>query len=149
MDTGYFNLRDAHLAGWPLAPWQWGLEDLPLSTGCRCLCNRTCLFCDLCLSIVPLSWTVPGSPPTAVEGRPRLFVWTTYSYVVEVYASWVLCRVTHTLLASGAAACAAARSLREGGSFTYSRSYIQALGSRRPAELGEGLVDLLLSDRIN
>ena len=28
MDAGYFSLRDAHAAGWPLVPWQWGLESL-------------------------------------------------------------------------------------------------------------------------
>ena len=60
----------------------------------------------------------------------------------------MLCRVRHTLLTSGAAACATARSLREGEGLTDSRSYIQALGSRRPAELGEGPVHLLLSDCI-
>ena len=67
---------------------------------------------------------------------------------MEVYTSWVLCRVRHTLRASGTTACATAHSLREGGSFTDSRPYIQALSSRRPAELGEGLGDLLLSDCI-
>ena len=45
-------------------------------------------------------------------------------------------------------ACATARSLREGGIFIDSRSYIQALCSRRPEELGTGLVDLLLADCI-
>ena len=29
MDAGYFSLRDAHAAGWPLASWQWELERLP------------------------------------------------------------------------------------------------------------------------
>ena len=28
MDAGYFSLRDAHAAGWPLAPWQCNLEHL-------------------------------------------------------------------------------------------------------------------------
>ena len=69
-----------------------------------------------------------------------------HSYAV--YTSWVLCHVKHALLASGTAACATARSLREGESFTDSRSYIQALSSRRPEELGEGLVNLLLSNCI-
>ena len=71
-----------------------------------------------------------------------------HSYAVEVYTSWVLCRARHALLASGATVCATTRSLREGGSFTDSRSYIQALSSRRHTELGEGPVDLLLSDYI-
>ena len=29
MGAGYFSRRDAHSGGWPLAPWQWDLEDLP------------------------------------------------------------------------------------------------------------------------
>ena len=33
MDVGYFSLRDAHAAGWPLAPWQWDLERLSLWHG--------------------------------------------------------------------------------------------------------------------
>ena len=28
MDAGYFSLRDAHAAGWPLAPWHRDLERL-------------------------------------------------------------------------------------------------------------------------
>ena len=43
-------------------------------------------------------------------------------------------------------ACATARSLREGGSFKDSKSFLQALCSRRSEELGTGLVDLLLAD---
>ena len=69
-----------------------------------------------------------------------------HSYAVEVYTAWVLCQGNHTLLASGSVACATARSLREGGIFTDSKSFIQALCSRRPEELGTGLVDLLLAD---
>ena len=30
MDAGYFSPCDAHSAGWPIALWQWGLENLPL-----------------------------------------------------------------------------------------------------------------------
>ena len=33
MDAGYFGLRDAHAAGWPLALWQWELEHLPPRPG--------------------------------------------------------------------------------------------------------------------
>ena len=64
-----------------------------------------------------------------------------HSYAVEVYTSWVLCRVKSTLRASAHVACATARSLRKGG--------IMALHSRRPSELGTGLVDLLLADCID
>ena len=71
-----------------------------------------------------------------------------HSYAVEVYNSWVLCRVKSTLLASAHVACATARSLREGGNFT-TKSFIMALHSRRPSELGTGLIDLLLADCID
>ena len=163
MDAGYFSLRDAHSAGWPLAPWQWGLESLPPWHGVsvplqpdlpvlRCVPHNCALVTDgswfpshccggafavVCLDT--LTWVVyPVSVPCHVD----------HSYAVEVYTSRVLCRVRHTLLALGVAACATTRGLREGGSFTGSRSYIQALSSRRPTELGEGLVDLLPSDCI-
>ena len=101
--------------------------------------SRCCVgdFAVVCLDT--LTWVVyPVVVPCHLD----------HSYAVEVYTSWVLCRVKHTLLASGTVAYATARSLREGGSFTDSRSYIQALNSCRPEELGEGLIDLLLADCI-
>ena len=72
-----------------------------------------------------------------------------HSYAVEVYTSSVLYRVKSALLTSAHVACATARSLREGGNFTDSKSFIMALGSRRPNEVGTRLVDLLLADRID
>ena len=72
-----------------------------------------------------------------------------HSYAVEMYTSWVLCRVKNTLLASAHVACATARSLRDSGNFTNSKSFIMALHSRRPSALGPGLVDLLLADCID
>ena len=163
MDAGYFSLRDAHSVGWPLAPWQWGLEGLPPWHGVSVPLQpdlpvlrsvpHNCAFvtdgswfpshyCGGAFAVVcldTLTWVIyPVSIPCHLD----------HSYTVEVYTSWVHCRARHTLLASGTAACATARSLREGGSFPDSWSYIQALGSRRPAELGEGLVGLLLSDCI-
>ena len=161
MDAGYFSLRDAHVAGWPLAPWQWGLENLspwhgvsvPLQPDLPILrpVPRHCAFvtdgswfpshcCGGAFAVVcldTLTWVVyPVSVPCHLD----------HSYAMEVYTSWVLCQVKHTLLASGSVACATARSLREGGSFIDSKSYIQTLCSRRPEELGTGLVDLLLAD---
>ena len=53
-----------------------------------------------------------------------------HSYAVEVYTSWVLCRVTSPLLASVHVACAPARSLRKGGNFTDSKSFIMAIHGR-------------------
>ena len=47
-----------------------------------------------------------------------------HSYAVEVYTSWVLCQVKHTLLASDSEACATARSPREGGGFIDSKSFM-------------------------
>ena len=72
-----------------------------------------------------------------------------HSYAVEVYTSWQLCRVKSALLTSAHVACATARSLPEGLNFTDSKSFIMALHSRRPSELGTGLVDLLLADYID
>ena len=72
-----------------------------------------------------------------------------HSYEVEVYTSWVLCRVNSALLTSAHAACATACNLREGGNFTDSKSFIMALRSRCPSELGIGLVDLWLADCID
>ena len=162
MDAGYFSLRDAHSAGWPRAPWQWGLENLPpvarsvgafgAGPACSAIYASTLCFCHgswfpshccggaitvVCLDT--LTWVVyPVS----------IFCHLHHSYPVEVYTSWVLCHVKHAFLVSGTAAYATARSLREGGSCTDSRSYIQGLSSCRPEEPGEALVDLLLSDCI-
>ena len=61
----------------------------------------------------------------------------------------MLCRVKSTLLTSTHTACATARSLHEGGNFTDSKSFIMALRSRRPSELGTELVDLWLADCID
>ena len=147
----YFSLCDVHSAGWPLTPWQWGLESLPPRHGVSVPLQpdlpvlrsvpHNCAFvtdgpwfpshcCGGAFAVVcldTLTWVVyPVSVPCHLA----------HSYAVEVYTPWVLCRVRHTLLASGTAACATARSLRKGGSFTDSGSYIQALSSRRPAELG-------------
>ena len=41
--------------------------------------------------------------------------------------------------------CAVVCSLREGGNFTTSKTFIMALRSRRPDNLGTGLVDLPLA----
>ena len=90
---------------------------------------------------------------------PQTFTWVVYlvpvlchldhSYALEVYTSWELYPATSTLLASAHVACATAYSLREGGSFTDSKSFIMAHHNRRPGELGTGLVDLLLADCIH
>ena len=69
-----------------------------------------------------------------------------YSSAVEVYTSWVLYSVKSMILALASVSCAIARSLKEGGNFTDSKSFIMALHSRRPDDLGTGLVDLLLAD---
>ena len=106
MDVGYFSLRDAHAAGWPLAPWHWGLEnlspwhgvsvplqpDLPVlrSVPRRCACvtdglwfpSHCCggAFAVDCLDT--LTWVVYSvSVPCHLD----------HSYAVEVYTSWVLC----------------------------------------------------------
>ena len=50
------------------------------------------------------------------------------------------------ILALAHVSCATARSLKEGGNFTNFKSFIMALRSRRPGDLGTGLVDLLLAD---
>ena len=71
-----------------------------------------------------------------------------HSFAVEVYTPCVLCQVKHTLLASGSEPCATAHSPGEGGGFVDSKSFIQALCSRCLEELGTGLVDLLLADRV-
>ena len=52
------------------------------------------------------------------------------------------------MLASTHVACATTHSLRDGGNFTDSKSFIVALRSRRPKELGTGLVDFLPADCI-
>ena len=91
-------------------------------------------FAVVCLET--LTWVVhPVSVPCHLD----------HSYVVEVYASWILCRVKHVMLASTHVACTTPHSLREGGNFTDSKSFILALRSRHPQELGTGLVDLLLA----
>ena len=153
MDAGYFSLHDAHSAGRPLAPWQWGLENLPPWHGVSVPLQldllvlwsvlQHCAFvtdgswfpshcCGGAFAVVcldTLTWAVyPVSVPCHLD----------HSYAVEVYTSWVLCRVKHALLTSGSVAYATARSLQEGVSFTDSRSYIQALSGRRPEELGAG-----------
>ena len=101
-----------------------------------------CYYCGGAFAVVcldALTWVAyPVSIPCHLD----------HSYAAEVYTSWVFCCARHTLLALGTAACATARSLREVGSFADSRSYIQALSTRRPDELDEGLVDLVLSDCI-
>ena len=71
-----------------------------------------------------------------------------HSYAVEVYTSWMLCRVKRVMLASTHVACATAHSLRGVGNFTDSKSFIFVLRSRCPEELGTGLVDLLLANCI-
>ena len=145
----------------PVGYWRRGngaWKASPHGTECRCLYNRTSVPHN-CAFVTDGSWFPShcGGGALAVVCLDTL-TWVIYpvsvpfnlddSYAVEVYTSWLLCRVRHTLLASGTAACATARSLREGRSFTDSRSYIQALSSSRPAQLGEGLVDLLLSNGI-
>ena len=69
-----------------------------------------------------------------------------HSYAVEVYTWWVLYRVKSMILDSPRVSCATACTLRDGGNFTDSRSFIMALSSCGPKELGTGLVDLLLAD---
>ena len=49
------------------------------------------------------------------------------------------------ILASARVSCTTARSVKEGGNFTDCKSFIMALQSRWPDDLGKGLVDLLLS----
>ena len=70
------------------------------------------------------------------------------SYTVEVYMSWIRCRVKRTMLAATHVACATAHNLRNGGNFTDSKSFILVLRNRRREELGTGLVDRLLADCI-
>ena len=72
-----------------------------------------------------------------------------HSNAVEVYTSWVQCPVKNTLLTSAHVACATARSLREGGNFTDSKSFITVLHGRCSNEIRTGLVDLLLADCID
>ena len=130
MDTGYFGLHDTHAAGWPLAPWQWGLEsfppwhgvpvplqpDLPVLRSVLRHCAFVtddwwfsshccgCAFAVVCLNT--LSWVVcPVFVPCHLD----------HSYALEVYTSWVLCQIKRALLPSGSVARATARSLPEGG----------------------------------
>ena len=67
-----------------------------------------------------------------------------HSYAVEVYTLWVLYRVKSMVLDLACVSRATACSLRDGGNFT--KSFIVALHSRRPKDLGTGLVDLSLAD---
>ena len=94
-------------------------------------------FVVVCLDT--LTWVVcPVSVPCHLD----------HSYAMEVYISWVLCQIKHALLASSSVGYATAHSLREGGNFIDSRSYVQALCRRRPEEWGTTLVDLLPADCI-
>ena len=43
MDTSSFGLCNAHAAGWPLAPWQWELEQPPPRHGVSVLLHPTFL----------------------------------------------------------------------------------------------------------
>ena len=163
MDAGYFSLRDAHAAGWPLAPWQWDLERLSPWHGVSIPLQP----------VLPVLNSVPRHVAFVTHGswfpshhcggafalvRLETLTWVVYpvsvpchldhSYGVEVYTSWILCRVKRAMLASTHVACATAQCLREGGSFMHSKSFILALRSRRPEELGTGLVDLLLANCI-
>ena len=72
-----------------------------------------------------------------------------HSYAVEVYTSWVMCRVRSMLLAFPHIACVTTRSLREGGDFIASRPFIIAVHRPPPSELGMWLVDLLLAECID
>ena len=54
--------------------------------------------------------------------------------------SWVLYRVKSMVLELPRVSRATVRSLREGGNFTYSKSFIMALNSRRPGDLCMGLL---------
>ena len=150
--------------GWLLAPWQWELERLPpwrgvsvplqptfpvlrcvprhvaFVTDGSCFPSHCCggAFAVVCLET--LTWVVyPVTIPCHLD----------HSYAVEVYTSWVLCRVKSTLLTLAHVACATAGSLGEGGNFTDTKSFIMALHNRRSSELGTGLVDLLLADCID
>ena len=53
------------------------------------------------------------------------------------------------MLTSTHMAFATAMSLRTGGSFTDSKSFLQALEARKPNDLGTVLVDPLLGDRLS
>ena len=59
--------------------------------------------------------------------------------------SWVLLRVKRWVWESPRISCATVRSLREGGNLTDSKSFITVICSRRPDDLGMGLVDVLLA----
>ena len=83
-----------------------------------------------------LTWTVYPVPIPCHLG---------HSYAVDVYTSWVLFHVKSGNWDSPRISCAIVRSLREGGYFTDSKSFIMALRSRRPDDLGIGLVDMLLA----
>ena len=149
MDASYYSLFDAHEAGWPLAALQWDLRRLcpwhglfiplqplllvlksgpqhvPFVTDGSWFPSHRCrgAFAVVCLET--LTWVVyPVSMPCHVD----------HSYTVEVSTSWILCRVKCAMLASTHVACATAHSLREGGNFTDSKSFILALRSRRPEE---------------
>ena len=77
------------------------------------------LFAVVCLET--LTWVVYPMPiPCQLD----------HSYVVEVYTTWVLYHVKSMVLESTRVSCATARSLREGGNFTDSKSFIMVLHSR-------------------
>ena len=133
MDAGYFSLRDAHAAGWPLASWKWELECLPPWPGVSFPLQPT----FPALRSVPrhVAFVIDGSwfPSHRCGGAfavvcQETLTWVVYpvpipchldhSYAVEVYTSWVLYRVRSTLLASAQVARATACNLREGRSFT-------------------------------
>ena len=106
MGAGYCSLRDAHAAaGWPLAPWQWHLESLPLWHGV----SVQLLPVFLPIHSVPrhVAFAIDGSwfpshrcgGAFAVVCRETL-IWTVYlvpipcqldhSYTTEVYTSWAI-----------------------------------------------------------
>ena len=163
MDADHSSLRDAHAAGWPLAPWQWHLEGLspwhgvpiPLLpifprirlvrrhlgfvTDSSCFLLHRCggLFAVVCLET--LTWVVYPMPiPCQLD----------HSYAVEVYTSWVLYRVKSMVLEWARVSCATAHSLRERGNFTSCKLFIMALHCRWPDDLGTRLMDLLLADSV-
>ena len=56
MDAGYFGLGDAHVAGWPLSPWQWELEQLPMWHGVSGPLHLTFLVFGIFLEVFGIFW---------------------------------------------------------------------------------------------
>ena len=120
-------------------------------TGCQCLCNRMCPSCGP----LPLCFVTDGSwfRSHCCGGAFAVVCLDTLTWVVyPVYVTWTTlmrwkCTLPGYCVRSNTLCLPRVRwlALRH-GSFTDSKSFIQALCSRRLEELGAGLVDLLLAD---